>query len=96
MGKYDQKKVPAPEDGARVSRGNSPVSDNPELEAVARWLSSVKFKKKALGGLDPVDVWKKLEEMNALYENALVAERVRYNLLLRQLSRQQSSEESDG
>lgn len=88
MGKYDQKKSASPVSASRVSRGSGPVSDNPELEEVSKWLASVQFRKKAVGGLDPADVWKKLEELNALYENAIVAERVRHQLLLRQMRQQ--------
>ena len=94
MGKYDKKRSSG--STPRAPRGETPVSDNPELDQVARWLSSVKFKKKTMGGLDPVDVWKKLEELNVLYENALVAERVRYNLMLRQLMGQQEPEDGNG
>ena len=88
MGKYDQKKSASPFSASRVSRGSGSVSDNPELEEVSKWLASVQFRKKAMGGLDPADVWKKLEELNALYENAIVAERVRHQLLLRQIRQQ--------
>lgn len=83
MGKYDKKNQPS--SGGRAPRGRNPqLADNSEMEQVAAWLTNVKFSRKAIGGLDPVDVWEKLEELNALYENALIAERVRYNLLLRQ------------
>ena len=91
MGKYDKKRTSGSKPYA--SGGNPKVSDNPELDEVARWLASVKFKKKLLGGLDPADVWKKLEELNALYENAIVAERARYNLLLNQMPRLDDPEE---
>lgn len=99
MGKYD-KKPQKPSGGASAApRGNASqqLAGNSELEQIARWLNSVKFQKKAIGGLDPLDVWKKLEELNALYENALIAERVRYNMLLRQMRAQQmAAEPSEG
>ena len=100
MGKYDKK--PGSPRGARTAPRDpqnhsnpAPVTDNPELQDIARWLSTVKFRKKAVGGLDPADVWKKIEELNGLYEKALSAERVRCNLLIRQvrLSAQNSSQE---
>lgn len=53
-----------------------------ELEQVARWLKRVRFKKAVIGGVDEADVWKKLAELNGLYETALAAERVRYDALL--------------
>lgn len=75
------------------------IQDNPELQEIARWLSKVKFRKKVAGGLDPADVWKKIEEMNGMYEKALAAERMRCNLLLRQAqnaARSAPSEAFDG
>ena len=36
------------------------------------------------GGVDEADVWKKLEELNGLYDEALLAERVRYDTLIEQ------------
>lgn len=91
MGKYDKK--PAPRESSRGNRETEPhresaaqaaLNANSEYQAVAQWLTSVKFRKKSIGGYDPEDVWKKLDELNTLYENALLAERARYNLLLRQ------------
>ena len=108
MGKYDKK--PGSPRGARTAprepqqtsnpaRASAPVTDNPELQDIARWLSTVKFRKKAVGGLDPADVWKKIEELNGLYEKALSAERVRCNLLIRQVrlsAKSAPQEEPDG
>ena len=94
MGKYDKKSVgsrgsnPTPRESQPAPHKPAPSAapqDNPELQEIAKWLSKVKFRKKAVGGLDPVDVWKKIEELNGLYEKALAAERVRCNLLIRQL-----------
>lgn len=48
-----------------------------DLLEIQNWLKTVKFKKKLIGGVDEVEVWKKLEELNALYERALIAERAR-------------------
>ena len=44
----------------------------------------VKFRKNLLGGVDEAAMWKKLEELYALYEAAIRAERTRYNVLLEQ------------
>lgn len=93
MGKYDRKS-PARGEAASASRAGAAsiprgskgeIRDNPEYQRVAAYLSAVRFKRKAVGGLDPADVWKKLEELNGLYEDALLAERVRCNLLIRQV-----------
>lgn len=103
MGKYDKKNSTTPAGGSRPAPRASKVdlNSNPELQKIASWLSSVKFQTKAIGGLDPADVWKKIEELNALYENALLAERVRCNMLIRQvrmnsLTADMPSEEPDG
>lgn len=56
---------------------------NHEQQKIARWLKNVKFRRATLGGVDERDVWKKLEELNAMYEAALSAERARYDALLR-------------
>lgn len=72
---------------------NPDITMNPEYEAVSKWLKSVHFRPKLVGGVDPEDVWKKLEELNTLYENALISERARYNLMLRQIMAGRNSEE---
>lgn len=51
------------------------VSDKAQLRQISDWLKTVKFKRKLLGGVDEADVWKKIEELNALYEKILYAER---------------------
>lgn len=53
-----------------------------EQESLQSFLKSVHFKRKLLGGVSEVDVWKKISELNSLYETALAAERTRYNALL--------------
>lgn len=55
---------------------------NPEQEKIAKWLKSVKFKKKPLGGVDEADVWKKIGELNTLYEAALAAEHARCDAMV--------------
>ena len=57
---------------------------SPEQEAIIQWFRTVKFRKKLLGGVDEAAMWKKLEELYALYEAAIRAERTRYNVLLEQ------------
>lgn len=55
-----------------------------EQENLQSFLKSVHFKRKLLGGVSEVDVWKKISELNSLYETALAAERTRYNALLKE------------
>lgn len=49
---------------------------------IVPWLQKVRFRKCLFGGVSEADVWKKLEELNAMYETALAAERARYDALL--------------
>ena len=53
-----------------------------EQKKIAQWLKQVKFRKTLFGGVDERDVWKKIGELNELYNEALVAERARYDALL--------------
>lgn len=53
-----------------------------EQQEILEWLRTVKFRKKLLGGVDEVQLWKKLEELYGLYANAIRAERARYDALL--------------
>ena len=55
-----------------------------EQESLQSFLKSVHFKRKLLGGVSEADVWKKISELNSLYETALAAERTRYNALLKE------------
>ena len=56
---------------------------NHEHEKLKEWFRTVRFRKVLFGGVDEIHLWKKLEELYALYEAALLAERVRYDALLR-------------
>ena len=55
---------------------------NHEQERIQRWLKQVRFKTTLIGGVEESDVWKKIAELNTLYEAALSAERARYDALL--------------
>ncbi len=57
---------------------------NREQERMITWLRKVRFKKKLFGGVRERDVWKKIEELNAMYNLALIAERARYDALLQE------------
>jgi hypothetical protein len=59
---------------------------NPEDEQMREWLRTVKFRKCLFGGVSEADVWKKLAELNNLYEAALRTERARYDARLEDLS----------
>lgn len=55
---------------------------NHEQAKLQAWLRQVKFRKTIFGGVSEADVWKKIGELNTLYEAALSAERARYDALL--------------
>ena len=57
---------------------------NETQEDIVRWIKKLKFKKKLIGGVDEADVLKKIEELNSLYEKALLNERARYDALLKE------------
>lgn len=44
-----------------------------KLAEIAEWLKTVKFKRTTFGGVSEADVWKKISELNSLYEKALIA-----------------------
>lgn len=53
-------------------------------QEIVDWIHKLKFKKTMFGGVKEADVLKKMEELNALYEKALLHERARYEALLNQ------------
>ena len=55
---------------------------NEEQLSIINWLKTVKFRKQIIGGVNQEDVWKKINELNEMYETALRAERIRYDVLL--------------
>lgn len=59
-------------------------ADNKIQEDIVRWIKKLKFKKKLIGGVDEADVLKKIEELNSLYEKALLNERTRYDVLMKE------------
>ena len=77
------------EDPVQKASGNPPLDFpqaatlNHQQAAIVKWLRQVRFRK-TLFGVDEADVWKKLAELNELYEAALSAERARYDALLQE------------
>lgn len=68
---------------------------SPEWLTIRDWLENVSFKKRIIGGVDEAEVWKKIEELNALYERALIAERSRLLALRNENDDGQSAEGED-
>ena len=55
---------------------------NSEQQNIIDWLKKVRFRKQLFGGVSEQDVWKKIDELNKLYDAALAAERIRYETLI--------------
>lgn len=67
---------------SNTKKGTSTEVINQEHKEIIKWFQTVKFRRTLFGGVDENDVWKKLQELNRLYESAIRAERERYNILL--------------
>ncbi|NLY44603.1 MAG: hypothetical protein GX053_01215 [Tissierella sp.] len=55
---------------------------NEYIEKIAQWLEQIRFRKKFFGGISEQDVWKRMDELNNMYEEALKAERIRYDVMI--------------
>ncbi|MFR7735706.1 MAG: hypothetical protein ACLU16_08025, partial [Blautia wexlerae] len=55
---------------------------NHEHEKLKEWFRTVRFRKVLFGGVDEIHLWKKLEELNQIYETSLSTERARYDALI--------------
>lgn len=67
-----------------------PALDHEQLR-IHKWFTQVKFRKRMFGGVDEADLWKKLLELNALFDAALSAERARYDALLEEQEKKDPS-----
>lgn len=72
------------EDQAVIQETSGDEVLNQEQLEIISWLKEVRFRKQLFGGVNELDVWKKIEELNEMYEAALKAERIRYDVLLEQ------------
>ena len=61
-------------------------------EKIAGVLQRVKFRKQIFGGVSEKDVWTKIRELNEMYRQALLAERIRYDALIAEHDRKQKGE----
>ncbi|MCC8066583.1 MAG: hypothetical protein LIO94_05715 [Clostridiales bacterium] len=55
---------------------------NKEHQKMLEWLKMVNFRRTLINGVDEADVWRKMEELNHLYEGSMIAERASYETLL--------------
>ena len=68
---------------------------NREQLQIMNWIKEVRFRRQLFGGVNEQDVWKKIEKLNEMYEAALKAERIRYDVLLEQQKGNERSDQSD-
>ena len=66
-----------------------------EEKRIAAWLKKLKFRKQLFGGVSEANVWRRIDELNELYERALIAERARYDALLEE-ARREAKERGEG
>lgn len=84
------KSTPVEEAAGSSQASQSPYRNHVQA-TILPWLKKLRFRKCLFGGVREEDVWKKMEELNALYEAALVAEQARYDALLQ--AQQKAGEE---
>ena len=74
--------------GSAIGSKRIPEEENSwqQENRIVKYLQQLKFKKK-LFGVDEADVWKKIQELNHMYEESLKWERKRYDLLLKERTR---------
>ncbi len=52
------------------------------MQDIAQALAAMKFRKKAFGGVEEADVWKKLEDLQRLYQQVYDEQAAYYQALL--------------
>lgn len=57
---------------------------DPAMEELTRLFEQMKFRKKWLGGVDEGDVWRKLEQLQQMYQQAYQRQAAYYQALLGQ------------
>lgn len=74
--------------GSAIDSKRVPEEENSwqQENRIVKYLQQLKFKRK-LFGVDEADVWKKIQELNHMYEESLKWERKRYDLLLKERTR---------
>lgn len=65
------------------------------MESISNMLSSMKFKKKLFGGVDELDVWKKLEELQKEYNRLYELQAERYEAIIERLENEGSDHEEE-
>lgn len=57
-----------------------------DLNDLSRYLNSIKFKRKIIGGIDEVDVWNKIEKLNLEYKELYDRQKAQIELLEKKLN----------
>lgn len=60
------------------------LPENPYQQKIADWLGKMKLRKVTFGGVSEKQVWKRIGELNEMYQQMLALERARYEVLLHQ------------
>ncbi|MDO4649147.1 MAG: hypothetical protein Q4B26_10905 [Eubacteriales bacterium] len=82
----------SPFEQIQMENDPNPQTLNEAHREMLEWLKTVKFKKTILGGVSERDLWKKIGELNELYEASLLAERARYDALLNTIVESENAE----
>lgn len=61
-----------------------PLPENPWEKKIAKWLKGMKLRPVFFGGVSEKQVWKRIGELNEMYQQMLAVERARYEVLLHQ------------
>ena len=61
-----------------------PLPENPYQQKIADWLGRMKLRRVTFGGVSEKQVWKRIGELNEMYQQMLAIERARYEMLLHQ------------
>lgn len=78
----------------KKKQGSAVPAVDSSQRTVSRYLSKLKFSYR-LGGVDEADVWRKIEKLCELYEDALADERERRQYLEEALRKLKQSEGTD-
>lgn len=61
-----------------------PLPENPYQQKIASYLGKMKLRRVTFGGVSEKQVWKRIGELNEMYQEMLALERARYEVLLHQ------------
>lgn len=63
------------------------MKEQEHIKKIADYLENLSFKKKIVFGLDETDVWKKIQELDSLYQEAMKIQAIRYEALIEALDK---------